>query len=137
MNDKKKGKERELTLWFGWFTADMFLRAVRGANENGDISSTEVGNLKYWGLLEQTDDVHHPEIYKLKKFGRDFLRGALLIPEVVTVKNGTVIESSPKRVTLKDALGGGWDKWSDWIREWRALNSADKDGQMDLFNGIR
>lgn len=79
-----------------------------------------VGDLKYWGLLDQRQEWWHQGIYKLTKMGKSFIyRNDTKIPRIIKVVNGFPVDFSEERITLPQALGKQWNTYHDWISEWR------------------
>ncbi|MBI4063493.1 MAG: hypothetical protein HY401_04240 [Elusimicrobia bacterium] len=78
-----------------------------------------IGDLKYWGLLQQEPGHWHAGIYQLTPLAKAFLTGQATIPKRVKVGGGKVLETSQEQIDLKTALGKKWNEIADWISEWR------------------
>lgn len=115
---------------FEGFMANLLSIAIRVSN-NGEVLAEDVrtqsdaqnyarlGDLKYWGLLNQAPADWHYGKYTLTPFARSFARGAITIPQDVFVRRGYVVATSIKQIDFQTACGTNFNTIENWIKDWR------------------
>lgn len=115
---------------FEGFMARLFLLAMKVEvggvvlsenvmNEGNARQYARLGDLKYWGLLDQAPADWHHGRYTLTALARSFLAGTVSISKEVLVKEGQLVGNSLKRVDFKTAYGSDFNTIEGWINDWR------------------
>lgn len=75
--------------------------------------SREEGKLRYWNLVEEQagKGLHggRAGYWRLTSFGEQFVLGKATIPMYALVYNGRVMDHEGKHITIRDALGTGFN----------------------------
>lgn len=75
--------------------------------------TNDYATAKYWRLIEQSSTGHGH--WKLTDRGRRFLVGDLAIAEFLTIKDGVVIKSSDRTVTIADFEGFNYVSYNEEV----------------------
>lgn len=91
-----------------------------------------LGDLKFWGLLDQDGRWWHQGIYRLTDKARRFILGEISLPRYIYTRKKEVVEQEGE-ITFREAVGKDWNRLQDWLRQWRGTPIREE--QLALFGG--
>lgn len=118
--------------WDGW-VLDRGVTAKEIREKVGGTFYARVGDLKYWGLLEQKKEWNHYGLYQITELAKGFVSGRVRIPQFVEVAKGEIVKSSHETVSFFEAAQKDWNDISGWISDWiQPALTRGENGQLTM-----